>query len=180
MTGQRGFTLVEVLATGVIASVLAGSILTIMKLTSTQISQETERSRSARIFDIASEEIHRVARRARTVLGDSETDSDDALSPSYRKVRFYTGPVPGGTLLGGFNIRTVSGVGGVLEEWKSGAFQTFKVGADSIVITNSGNFIIASATRSAFSFQFHVRINSVPPDTLANIREMVFCRNINL
>lgn len=177
MRGQRGFTLIEVLATGVIASVLAGSILTMLKLASTQITQETDRSRAARISEIAAEEISRVASRASLVLGDNEADPTVSLSSSYRKVRFYGTPFSSGTLIGGYSIRTVAGLGGVLEEWKNGAFQTFKVGPDSLVITNGGNFII-SPSRGAFSFQFHVQINSIPMDTLSNIREFVFCHNI--
>lgn len=177
MNGRNGFTLVEVMATAVIATILAGSILTMLKLASTQISLDTERVRSARIFEIAAEEIHDMARRANTVLGDAETESSESLVSSYRQVRFYTASMPGGSLLGGFNIRTVSGVGGVLEEWKDGSFQTFKVGPDSLIITNTGNFIIA-ANRAAVSFQFNVQIKGNPLDTLGNLRETVFCRNI--
>jgi type II secretory pathway pseudopilin PulG len=72
MSSQSGFTLIEVLASGIISTVIAGAILSIVYLTNNQIQDGTANLRLEERQRVASEQIQRSARFARGGMMASE------------------------------------------------------------------------------------------------------------
>lgn len=158
MRRQAGFTLVEVLATGVISSVLAGVVLTLLYAGSSQVNEMVPRQQVISIYNLVSEQVHWTARRAYTVR--STNDGPFAVWPptpagprtSQDGLVFYDRT---GNVIGGYDIAPM-GSTNYLREWKGLSFQPFKVAGDTVFVTPSLKFGHSNDRRS-ITFEILIR-----------------------
>ena len=82
MKRTSGFTLVEAVATGAISVILAGTILSTLKMNSNQLREGTARLRIGQIASTVSDQIRRQARAAALVktAGDHPYNAPAALA----------------------------------------------------------------------------------------------------
>lgn len=155
---QRGFTLVEVLAAGIISSLLAAVLLTILYLASAHVKQLIPRQRVMTAYNVVSEQIHRMTRQACFVraFGEAHAIPLPALGAS---VSFQDGLVfydRSYNIIGGYYF-SASG-GHHLREWNTAtnAWQAFKIAGDSLPVT-PGNKFGHSADRKTVTFEIHLK-----------------------
>lgn len=165
MKPQTGFTIIEVMTAGILSTVLAGVVITLIVLTSEQIEASLSRQKAVARYEIVAEEVRKVARKAYTVRSTSEPEftiwppgNAGSLLTSQNGLKFYDRtPVAGvPNCIGGFEFQGVAGGLSILREWKAGAFTAFLVGGDSVFVTPSLQFS-RDAARRVITFEIYVR-----------------------
>lgn len=176
MKAQAGFTVIELMTVSIISTVIAGGVITMLYLGNTNIKEALALGRIAKVYDVASEHIHRVGNEAYTVSGDMEALPLASIpGPSYvsgfSRLTFFD---QANDTIGSVRVRS----DGYLMEWRKGTgFQVFTVGTDSIYVDNQNNFAIAPG-RKAFSFDLDiVKTLYGTTHTLSSPTEVVLCRN---
>ncbi len=128
---QQGFTLIEVLITGVISSIVAGAIITVLYMTNDQIKEGIATEKLIQISTAATEQIRRSARMAAIV-----TCSTAVLN---RDLNFFDSD---GNQISGYKINS----GGVLQEWVVGVgWKTMVIGSDSAIVVGSDSVTLVSS-----------------------------------
>lgn len=176
---EKGFTLVEVLATGVISTVLAGAILTLVYLGADEMLESQGRQKALAQYVLVQEQICRVARTAYTIRATGETYPDvTAGTSSLPGLRFFK-KTPAGTQLGAFRVAEDTGTVYLRESTTPTAltFKTFMVGADSIPSAFSNTFRQnAARTRAGFQLTVKYQIKGDWREFVASPR-YVMCRS---
>jgi hypothetical protein len=174
----KGFTLLEVMLTGLIAAVLAGSILPMLYMGNEQIRDIIVYSRMSQQQQIISESIRRAAREAYIVMGDGVAPPGAALpngQSGFERLTFYT-RLPDGIsyqIIGGIRSRAP---GNWLEEW-DGTWKTLRIGNDSISLVNPRDFAISPYRRAA-SYDIDITQTAHGKTYVLNSpREYVLCHN---
>lgn len=178
---EAGFTLVEVVVTGVIAAIVAATILTVLLMSNSEIQAGLANLRLVQIQAIVSEQIQTSSRIAYCVKKPGDGTGLPNLTDIYR---------PGlpeivlcdslGDTLSGYQIHA----SGVLNEYKrepglASGFYPFMVG-DSVVRVDvsTSNFSILPRRRGiTFTLCYQIQTNSLY--TYPGIRETSICRNAN-
>lgn len=172
MKRQAGFTLIEAMVAGVISTILAGSILSVLYMCNDRIKESMAMAKLTMMYDVVSEAFHRAAREASTIGGNTETPPLSTLSAPFTglgRITFYDSS---GAATGGFAILG----DGYLREWKSGSFQTFKIGVDSIYVPDFHFSILTDRNAARFRLTFSMTSGG-KTYVLTNPRETAQCRN---
>lgn len=116
MKAQAGFTLVEVLTAGVLSTVLAGAIISILYLGTDQIEESLARQDAVALYTVVAEHIQAVASRADSVRS-TEEEPGAPLDPTaeFADVIFVNAA---NEPLGGFKVRP-DGMRNLLMEWST-------------------------------------------------------------
>lgn len=183
MRAKAGFTLVEVLATGAISVIIGTAILSVLRMSNSQILDGSANLRLVQLQNIASAQIRSETRKAFGVKRDMALDPGTAFvspatAPTYPGLREVRLCNPDGTMRAGYQIRANDDN---LYEWKSGEWIPFQVGALTLKIDPvASDFTILPRRRGltfnlAYRFIQGGRTYSFPP-----IPETVLCRNTDL
>jgi len=179
MKRQSGFTLIETLVTGLVSTLLAGVVLSLLQLSNTQLLEGSAGLRLSRLYNATSSEIQRVGRRAYVVktTGDILTGlPSDTLSAAamtgLSNVMFCDTL---GDSLGGYKVLG----DGRLQEWvKSGrTWKDLAFGPDTVRVDSARSTFDILPRRRGISFT--LRLKSAAGDTIPPVREMLVCRNAN-
>jgi type II secretory pathway pseudopilin PulG len=154
LNGQSGFTLIEVLAAGLISTIVAGALLSVLYMSTGQIRDGASSLRLSQSQAVVSEQIRTSARKAFGAWsgscpdpGPSDLDAAEALVAGYagsgqlKQVVFCD---PLGAILSGYSLET----DGRMYEWVGGSFRPFRIGADEVMVDYAAsNFIILARRR---------------------------------
>lgn len=183
MSGESGFTLVEALAAGVLSVVIAGAILSIVRMTNDQIDEGGNTVRLETLRTAVSEQLRKTTRNSKGALTVSEDTGAvhseyeheivSAQKSGLSNIRFFDRDYG---FKGGFRI-----VGGYLEEalvdpaTGDSSWAPFRVGEDTVFVDPAlSTFTIAEGRVGA---RFDLRLTR-PADTLIH-SEFVQCRRVN-
>lgn len=156
MKSQSGFTLIEVLATVIISTLLAGVMLTLLKAGTDQISEILPRQKAMSMYNIVSEQINWTARQAYWVRQpDDMTACPVSPAGTFTNLNglvFYDKDC---LEFGRYGFQAV-GSRQFLMERKNGIFQAFKVAGDTVFITRGNDFGYHSLRR-AITFELQIQ-----------------------
>lgn len=162
MKGQAGFTLVEALTAGVISTVLAGALLSILYMCNDQIEESLERQDAVALYTAVADHFRAVASRAAKVRSTDEAGGGfDLPVPAhpgdvhYEDVVFFDAA---DAAIGGFRIQD-NGVTNELMEWSPGVgWVPYTVAGTPIEMDEfqAPGFSISPGRRSA-TFKFNLR-----------------------
>jgi type II secretory pathway pseudopilin PulG len=180
-TSEAGFTLVEVVVTGVIAAIVATTILTVLLMSNSEIQAGLANLRLVQIQAIVSEQIQKSSRIAFCVkmLGDGSSlpNLADINRPGLQEIVLCDSL---GDTLSGYQIHA----SGILNEFKrepglASGFYPFMVGDSAVrVDVTTSNFSILPRRRGiTFTLYYQIQTNTLY--TFPGIRETSICRNAN-
>ncbi len=146
MNSSTGFTLVEVLVTGLLASILAGAIISSLYMTNLQTKEGIGTERLIQISVAATEEIRRKVRRATTLV--------QYLPPSHSGIILLDSA---GLAIGGFTYQSA-----ILQELIPGTgWRPMMIGNDTVRVFNDtalSNFFV-SPTGIGLSFRLRFQLS---------------------
>ncbi len=176
LKNQRGISLIEALVTGVISSVIAGAVISMMYLSTSQIEESSSRFSMQKLYDATAYQIGWTIREAAAVLAHGESFSNRLKYRNFIPVEsFYTYDTDG-NVTGGFGISS-----GILQEYDvvEGGFKPFVFGPDTVKV-DSGAFYLW-ADRAAVELDVVLRHSAKDKEyTLAIRQERFRCRNSDL
>jgi len=170
MRTKAGFTLVEILAGGVISTVLAGAMLSLFYLVTGNIKDSAANSRLLRTQTVAEDQLRRAARKAYGVklsqaevskghggLGDIATiAADDPVAyTALTEIWLYQADPDG--LIGAYKVSAGSSQD-TLKEWVNGAFTPMRIGSDTVLLTRAGSSFSVFPNRRGIAFDMRYRI----------------------
>jgi type II secretory pathway pseudopilin PulG len=186
MNSQSGFTLIEALATGLISTIVAGAILSLLHMSNAQINDGTINLRLARLQGVASDQIRsstRIAAGVKTAAEDTITDFDHmpvmtAVSSPLKEVRLCQ---QNGLPFARYRI--VDGTPqDYLEEWKETpvkGYHPFMVGGDTVFVDYANSFFRILPDRRGITFAVqHTRAEDGKSYTFPRIEEVALIRNL--
>jgi type II secretory pathway pseudopilin PulG len=187
MTAQSGFTLIEALATGIISTVLAGAILSLMHLTNDQVKDGAAQIRMEERQRIASEQIRKSAHEAYGAMIASEDSStvyreDSIFSKRYApltanlpEIRFFDNNY---WLSSGYKL----GPNYLMEGTSAGrynlTYKAFTIGDDTVFLDSSRSYFRILQGRQGIIANLRlIHKPGVPTDSLPNDSDVVLCLN---
>lgn len=183
MKSQSGFTLIEVMASGILSTVIAGAILSILHLTNDQIKDGTSYLRLEERQGIAAEQIRKTARHAKGVMKSwedlAQVTANPAAQPSghLSEIRFFNDD---NCFTTGYKIES----GYLWEADAKGcnilAYRPFTIGADTVFVDPDPAVSYFEFLHNRGAIISHLRV-ILRVDTTTYVRpndsEFVLCRN---
>lgn len=183
MNGQRGFTLIEVVVTGIVSVVLSGIALSALYMANDQTDSGLLTLRLSQYSAVVTDQISRTTRGAFMVK--SSGDVPGYIAPPYAEpFRGNEGSMVlcnrTGDTLGGYAIDA----GGFLKELKHDltgwAFQPFLIGKDTARIIAATSKFSMLTDRRGLDFRLHFYISKGGDTVKIPIHiEKVLCRNVD-
>ncbi len=182
MLSQKGFTLVEIMAAGVVSTIVAGALLSVLSITNSLIKESASNQRLGQIQTAVSEQLRNDARIAfgpkasevedRSAPFDVNPD-DDPIASNLQGIYFCDRD---GDCFSGYRINKQNLT---LEEWhrEIGGYNPFKVGEDTVHVDTANSRFAVLAGRKGVTFQIACRIHTDKDYTFPSIEETVLCRN---
>ena len=160
MRTEAGFTLIEILAGGVISTVLAGAMLSLFYLVTGNIKDSTANSRLQRIQTVAEDQIRRIARRAYGAKTSSAEVGDIAIIAA-NDGNAYTGlkeiwlyeTDPGEALIGAYKVSPDA-----LLELVNGVFVPMRIGSDTVWLDGANSTFSIFPNRAGVAFDMRYKI----------------------
>ena len=177
MTIQAGFTLVEVIATGVISAFAGVAILTVLHMSNENILEGRAETKLTQLQAVASEQMRKEARLSFGVIGPGEDATaivdDDLGLANMHEVRFCNAD---GSIRAGYDVTTDT-----LKEWTPGGWKPFKVGADTVFVKSGESFFDYLPKRHGVSIRItYAQRSNGKTFTFPPIADLVRCRNTSL
>ncbi|HKP98558.1 MAG TPA: type II secretion system protein [Fibrobacteria bacterium] len=198
MKGQRGFTLIEAMVAGVISVIIPGVVITLLRVSNTELAANSDQLRLTQISNLVSEDFQRNAASATWVFGSSEVVLANACPGGVPTALDQSGVVfcdAARAIIKGFRVAAVGGGIGKLEEcipaWGAcnpagNGWRTFTIGADTVMVdmnpngytTKSGGVfgLLPNGQFTWFNFRYRMTFAGVS-STLSMQTESVICRN---
>lgn len=144
MSSESGFTLIETLAAGLISTIVAGAMLSVLTMTTRQLKESSTSLNLGQIQGVVTDQLRSDARKAFGARGDFETPNGAFTIPNTDAARSNQTEIifcdKGGTSFSRYRIRSSDSI---LEEWVDGAYTPFLVG-------NQAVHLDVGATKSRF------------------------------
>jgi type II secretory pathway pseudopilin PulG len=185
MLRQSGFTLIESLTAGLISTIVAGALLTMLTVTNREIKAGTTHLLVGQMQSVVSDQFHISAHRACGVRTAGEPLDGSYFTDAAR----YDIPVgdtneiifcdKNGSRLTSYRINRAFNY---LEEWDVGshAYIPFKVGEDTVLINGANSaFRLLSPRRRRLTVNLAIR-NSDESFTFPTLIDTILCRNTSL
>lgn len=159
MRTETGFTLIEVLAGGVISTVLAGAMLSLFYMVTGNVKESAANSRLLRIQTVAEDQIRRDARKAfGAKLSSSEPGlidvvANDGNAYSGLKEIWLIEATPD-ALVGAYWIH-----GDTLKEWKNGGFVPMIIGPDTVHLDGANSSFSVFPNRQGVGLDLRYKVN---------------------
>lgn len=173
MNRQDGFTLVEAMMAGALSAVLGGSILTVLYLCNDSMEESLAKAKLASQYEVVAETIHRIAREAYTVSGNTEEFRDPSTPPNFTNhgwINFYRRD---STLIGGVGVNSSDPY---LQERTGTGIRKFYIAGDSLYVQYFRAGILEG--RKAVTFRLTLELTQGGKTyTLTSPREVALCRN---
>jgi type II secretory pathway pseudopilin PulG len=184
MKAQSGFTLIEVLVTGVLSTIVAGTLVTVLGMVNLQLNAGIAENRLGRIQTVVSEQIRSSMRKSWGVLQTGDV-IDNANHFNNLKAVASTQEIimsdKDGNPISKYQIDN----GGKLWEWHDGDpgdYYPFKIGEDIVYVDPDpvkSNFSLAQGRKSMTFTLEYVLLQGKTLLTLPNIPETIQCRNLS-
>jgi type II secretory pathway pseudopilin PulG len=183
---QSGFTLIEALAAGLISTIVAGALLTVLSMTNAQIRDGAIRLKTGQMHTVVSDQLRTSAYNAYGVKAAGEDLTDPLTLPVYAGGVANTQTIifcnKAGIPFARYNINTVSNY---LEEWleaiplvRPAGYYPFKVGVDTAFLNGAASSFTLDPGRIGFSLNL-LFTSPYSTYTFPNIIEAIRCRNPN-
>jgi type II secretory pathway pseudopilin PulG len=182
MKAQVGFTLVEILAGGVISTILAGAMLSLFYLVTGNIKENAANARLLRIQTVAEDQLRRTGRKAYGAKRPAETDlittlanNDGNAYTNLKEIGLFEDP---DALIGAYKI-SQNGSRDTLLEWSfaTGSYIPMIIGSDTVWLDgpNSSFSIFPNRRGIAFDLRYRIQENG-NMYSAASLRDSVLCR----
>jgi type II secretory pathway pseudopilin PulG len=182
---QRGFTLIETMAVGLLSTIVAGALLTVLYLTNSEIKQGIVHLELVNLQSVVSEQIRKSARTANGVLLTDEAKNEPVFRldlntySGAKEIRFCNS---NGNVFAKYQIH--SGDPSYLEEWHTGLakYQPFLVSDDTVYVDGDASVFTILPGRRGVKFTIAHRreekiMDNIESFSLPPIEETVLCRN---
>jgi type II secretory pathway pseudopilin PulG len=175
MSNESGFTLIETLAAGLVSTIVAGALLTVLYMSTNQIKEGSANVRYIRLQSAVSEEIRANARKSKTMkrtseLGTASSSLSAAEWPGLKEIWLFNND---GDTLAAYQVKADSPH---LHEWKAGSFQVFQVGSETVDINYANTEFGILPNRQGMTFRIAHRRAGIP-DEYPNRPDTVLKRN---
>jgi type II secretory pathway pseudopilin PulG len=165
MKTEAGFTLIEILAGGIISTVLAGAMLALFYMVTANIKESEANSRLLRIQTVAQDQLRRTVRSAygAKLTGEAGSIVDiaggDPITYTDRKEIWLYETNPEG-LIGAYKISPGPSVD-TLKELSNGDFIPMRIGSDTVILDGgSSSFSLFPNRRGVgFDMRYLIREN---------------------
>lgn len=185
MKSESGFTLVEALATGVLSTIVAGTLVSVLDMVNTQIKEGEMESRLGLWQSVVSEQIRSSVRQSWGILQQGDPTGFDLHYDKLPAVDHMLSPedlMPeilicdkDGIPMAKYHVNSE----GILEEWQSGdegSYHPFTIGDQIVhVDPDQSNFSVAKG-RKYLSFKLAYVLEG---EKLLAIQEAIQCRNLS-
>lgn len=186
MRKEAGFTLIEILAGGVISTVLAGAMLSLFYLVTGNIKDSAANSRLLRIQTVAEDQLRRTVRRAYgakllTEIGTPPpageitiiAPNDANAHPNQKEIWLYEDP---DALIGAYRITFGHAVDTLLE-WVGGNFIPMHIGSDTVFLDGGISSFSIFPYRLGVAFNIGYQIQENGKSYAApTLNDSVLCR----
>lgn len=158
----KGFTLVEVMVTLILAVVTAGIILSVLYMSTSEIREGSANFSMEKLYDIVSYNIGWKVREARAVLESGDSYANRGAIAAKNNVYSVITYDNAGNPTGGFRVNTSSWL---LEEDTAGTgnWQTFKAGKDTVRLVSGSRFFVDGGGKG---LGLHLTFNRISKETL--------------
>ncbi len=177
----------EALSAGLISTIVAGALLTVLQMTNAQIRDGSGNMRVARLQTVVSDQIRmstRLAAGVKTALEDTTTTLEHmalvtSTSGPLQEVRLTQ---VGGDPFARYRLRDLS-PRAYLEEWKVGDYgpdyYPFTVGSDTVFVDYATSYFRILPNRRGITFKIqHTSFEDGKSYTFPSTEETGLCRNI--
>jgi prepilin-type N-terminal cleavage/methylation domain-containing protein len=167
---DAGFTLIEVLVTGIIVAVITGALLTVVNMFFREVGDSTAMSKLQTEYDIVSSQIGSQARVAQYVFAQGETTPVGGAAANTLLIRMV--------LADGRDSVAYRLVNGILQvSYPPAGWNNFIIGSEVIRVTDSSTFILPAGRKSVGLNLALLTVNNNQPVTLTVPGDAYQCRN---
>jgi type II secretory pathway pseudopilin PulG len=190
MTGQNGFTLIEALTTGVLCTVLAGAILSLMNLTNGQVKAGAVQIRLSERQGVAREQIRKMVHEAHGAMMVSEdstlvADQDKAfivnpLTTALPEIKLFD---DNNWIIGGYKLGPtylMEGTPDIDIHHQLLSYKAFTIGNDTVYLDSARSYFrILRGRKGIIANLRYIHQPGIATDTLPMDSVFVVCRNRN-
>lgn len=178
MKTQSGFTLIEALVTGVLSTIVAGTLVTVLGMVNLQLNTGIAENRLGRIQTVVSEQIRASVRKSWGIL-----QSGDVIDASHHYPDLHVIASTREIILtykdGNPMAKYLIGNDGKLWEWHDGDpgdYYPFMIGTDIVYVDPAQSDFSIADGRKSMTFKLAYVLQS---KILPNIPEAIQCRNLS-
>lgn len=177
MIRQQGFTLIEALAAGLISTIVAGALLTVLYMSTAQIKEGSAYISLLSMQSIVSEQIRSSVRSAKIIkrVGELGTSTPTLVASAFTGLKEIWLLSKDGDTLAAYQVRPGEPY---LYEWKAGAYQVFKVGNLTVDIDYGQTEFGILANRLGMTFQIgHIKTVGASSYAFPASQDTILMRN---
>jgi prepilin-type N-terminal cleavage/methylation domain-containing protein len=177
MKTQSGFTLVEVLVTGVLSSIVAGALVSMLSMVNLQMNAGIAENRLGRIQTVVSEQIRASARKSWGILQSGDIIDDTHHFPDLAAIS-STSEIILSDKNGNPMVKYHIDNSGMLWEWHDGDpgdYYPFAIGKDTVHVDAAHSDFTLAQGRKNMTFKLAYTLEG---KTLPIIQEAIQCRNL--